>query len=321
MHGAATVDAARMPSPDVSHLPVPAALAALLRATAEGVVFQDARGRIVATNPRADQILGFAEAELHGQTSADRAGETLRQDGSPFPADEHPAMVTLATGEPQHDVVMGVRRPGGEVRWISIASEPVLEQGRIVGVVTAFTDFTDRQRLLELLRAQALTDSLTGLANRRAFDDRLSTELSRARRQGDAVVLALLDIDRFKELNDRHGHPEGDRALTRVAQVVRDGVRAEDHVARLAGDEFAVVLPATEEAEAQEVISRVVDAIAEDEVLRALGATVSAGLAEADLGDGARREAATGVDADTLYRRADAALYASKRRGGGPAAR
>jgi diguanylate cyclase (GGDEF)-like protein len=195
------------------------------------------------------------------------------------------------------------------------------EDGQIIGVVTAFTDFTDRQRLLELLRAQALTDSLTGLANRRAFDDRLSTELSRARRQGDPIVLALLDIDRFKELNDRHGHPEGDRALTRVAKVVRDGVRAEDHVARLAGDEFAVVLPATDEAEAEEVISRVVDAIAEDEVLRTLGATVSAGLAQADLGDGARREAAAGVDADALYRRADAALYAAKRRAGGPGAR
>jgi PAS domain S-box-containing protein len=119
-----------MPSPDVSHLPLAPALAALLRATAEGVVFQDTAGRIVASNPRADQILGLAGAELHGQTSADRASETVRQDGSPFPADEHPAMVTLTTGEPQRDVVMGVRRPGGEVRWISSPASRSRRTGR-----------------------------------------------------------------------------------------------------------------------------------------------------------------------------------------------
>ncbi len=312
---------ARMPSPDVTPLPISDALGALLEATGEGVVFQDAGGRIVASNARADEILGLAEAELRGQTSSDRETLTVREDGSPFPGDQHPAMVALATGEPQRDVVMGVRRPGGELRWIAVASMPVGDGGEIVGVVSAFTDFTDRKRLLDLLRAQALSDALTGLANRRAFDDRLSTELSRARRHGHPVVLALLDIDRFKELNDRHGHPEGDRALARVAQVLRDGVRTEDHVARLAGDEFAVVLPATGEAEAAEVIARVVEQIAADGVLRALGATVSAGLAEAELGDGARREAAAGADADALYRRADAALYACKRRAGGPGAR
>jgi len=310
-----------MSSDDLRRLPAGPALEALLRATSEGVVFQDTEGRIVASNARADAILGRAADELQGQTSADRASQTVRQDGSPFPAEEHPAMVTLATGEPRHDVVMGVRRPDGEIRWITIGSEPLYEDGAIAGVVTAFTDFTDRQRLLDLLRAQALTDALTGLANRRAFDDRLAAELSRARRHGHPVVLALLDVDRFKELNDRHGHPEGDRALTRVAHVLREGVRAEDHVARLAGDEFAVVLPATKEGEAREVIVRVVDAVAADPVLRELGATVSAGLAEADLSDGTRREAAAGADADALYRRADAALYASKHRAGGPGSR
>ncbi len=321
MRGTHVVDDPGMASPDLTHLPIRAALAGLLRSTSEGVVFQDLDGRIIASNEQADRILGLTEDELHGQTSNDRAAETVRQDGSPFPGEEHPAMVALATGTSQRDVVMGVRRPGGEVRWISVGSEPLVEDGRVVGVVSAFTDFTDRQRLLDLLRAQALTDALTGLANRRAFDDRLATELSRARRHGHPVVLALLDIDRFKELNDRHGHPEGDRALARVAQVLRDGVRAEDHVARLAGDEYAVVLPATGEAEAREVIGRVVEAVAADDVLRALGATISAGLAEADLGDQARREAAAGADADALYRRADTALYANKRRAGGPGAR
>jgi diguanylate cyclase (GGDEF)-like protein len=182
----------------------------------------------------------------------------------------------------------------------------------LAGVVLAFTDITDRRkaeddvvRLLALLRREALTDALTGLANRRAFDERLGAELSRARRHGEPVSLALIDLDDFKELNDRHGHPDGDRALKRLAEILHASVRAEDTAARLAGDEFAVILPSTAAGDAQPVINRVAGCVAGDPLLAGLGTTVSAGIAEAH-----------DVDAGALYRAADGALYAAKRAGG-----
>ena len=277
-------------------------------------MFHDADGRIVASSRRAEEILGLSDEQLRGQTPADLAPRVLREDGSPFPAEELPAAVTLRTGEVCRDVVMGFLRPRGDRRWLVVNSEPILTgvPPGLVGAVTAFTDVTDRRKaeedvrtLLALLRREALTDALTGLANRRAFDERLAAELSRAKRHGEPVALGLIDLDGFKALNDRHGHPEGDRALKRVAEILRASVRAEDTAARLAGDEFAVILPATAAREAQPVIGRIAGAVAGDPLLAEFGTTVSAGVAEA------RDE-----DAGALYSAADAALYASKRAGG-----
>jgi diguanylate cyclase (GGDEF)-like protein/PAS domain S-box-containing protein len=299
---------------DLLRLPHLPALAALLDASGDGVLFYDADGRIVAASRRAEEILGIPEEQLRGLTPADLAPRCVREDESPFPADDLPAARTLRTGEPQRDVLMGLERPLGERRWVVLNSEP-LRTGvppEMVGVVTVFTDITDRRRaeddvvrLLALLRREALTDSLTGLANRRAFDERLAAELSRARRHHEPVSLALIDLDDFKALNDRHGHPEGDRALKRVAEIVRASVRAEDTAARLAGDEFAVILPSTAATAAQPVINRVAGAVAGDPLLAGLGTTVSAGVAEAH-----------DEDAAALYSAADAALYTSKRAGG-----
>src|SRR5512140_3463141 len=98
---------------------------AALAALSEGVVMQLAGGEIVACNPAAERILGLTRDQLAGRTSMDPAWRAVHEDGSPFPGETHPAMVTLRTGEPARDVVMGVRRPDGELRWISINSEPI----------------------------------------------------------------------------------------------------------------------------------------------------------------------------------------------------
>ena len=254
-------------------------------------MFTDAGGRVVASNQRAQEVLLLGGDELARLTSE-----------------------TLQSGKPQREVTMAVRPRRGAERWLVANSQPVMTgvPPRLAGAVTTFTDITaqraaetDVKRLLALLRREALTDALTGLANRRAFDERLGAELSRARRHGEPVSLALLDLDGFKALNDRHGHPEGDRALARLAEILGSSVRAEDTAARLAGDEFAVILPSTSAADAQPVIGRIAGAVAGDPILAVLGSTVSAGVAEA------RDE-----DAGALYSAADAALYASKRAGG-----
>jgi diguanylate cyclase (GGDEF)-like protein len=100
--------------------------------------------------------------------------------------------------------------------------------------------------LLEQLERLSREDSLTGLANRRCWDETLAREFERARRQDTQLAVLLCDLDRLKEINDRFGHATGDRVLKEVADVLRERVRAGDLVARLGGDEFAVLCPDTE---------------------------------------------------------------------------
>ena len=113
----------------------------------DGVVYQDADGSIVAANPAAERILGLPISQLLGLTPASPEWQSLREDGTPFPADELPSTVSLRTGEPQMDVVMGVRQPNGQLRWISGSSEPVTDPGETSphGVVSTFHDITERK--------------------------------------------------------------------------------------------------------------------------------------------------------------------------------
>ncbi|HEX2174723.1 MAG TPA: diguanylate cyclase, partial [Nocardioidaceae bacterium] len=171
-----------------------------------------------------------------------------------------------------------------------------------------------QERLVTALQEQARVDSLTGLVNRRAFDDALATTLTRPVRSG--VALVLIDVDEFKTINDAHGHPVGDAALVHLAGVLREQVRAEDAVlSRLGGDELAVLLPdcAADAAtrRAQELLRAVQGAPLPlaDGTLLAL--SISVGVAHAPERAG---------DLQTLNHAADDALYAAKRSGRGRAA-
>ena len=155
-----------------------------------------------------------------------------------------------------------------------------------------------RERLEAQLGMMARTDALTGLPNRRAWDEALDRELARADRSHSSVCVALLDLDHFKEFNDLNGHPAGDTHLKEAAALWSSRLRSSDLIARYGGEEFALLLTATEISHAQELV----------EVLRACvpsGETVSAGLAEWD-----------GVESGgELLIRADRALYEAKRNG------
>ena len=159
---------------------------------------------------------------------------------------------------------------------------------------------------VEQLRAQADRDSLTGMLNRRAFMRELNSEIERSLRYGRRFVLALCDLDDFKSINDTDGHPAGDRALEAVAALLEGTVRATDFAFRVGGDEFALLLPETDAAEAQDAVGRIVAALAGDGVL-AHGLGISFGLALFPI---------DGKTPEELIRRADQALYAAKRSDG-----
>ena len=131
---------------------------AIVEAMDEGVVFQAADGQILSTNPAAERIEERDSDDLIGRTSDDPGWGAIHADGTEFPGPEHPAMVTLRTGEPQRDVVMGLLTPRGNRRWISINSAPVFERGsdKPTAVVTTFHDITRQHYLEEQLRISSI---------------------------------------------------------------------------------------------------------------------------------------------------------------------
>jgi diguanylate cyclase (GGDEF)-like protein len=157
---------------------------------------------------------------------------------------------------------------------------------------------------LEQLRVLADQDPLTGLPNRRAFMRELEHEVARARRYGHPLTLAIGDVDHFKEINDTHGHPAGDRALCAVARTLRAGLRSNDGAFRLGGDEFALLLPETTYDEAAEVVRRLYAGFRQ---------SAPEPFAELQMSAGFATLPADGGDAEALIRSADAALYAAKR--------
>ncbi len=125
----------------------------VLAVMAEGVVFQDAAGRIISINPAAERILGRSSAEVLG-LSPEVSWQSVQEDGSRFPVEQHPSRVALCTGRPQSDVVMGIRHPDGALVWISINSQPLFAVGESApyAVLTTFHDITRRRQLEEALR-------------------------------------------------------------------------------------------------------------------------------------------------------------------------
>lgn len=161
--------------------------------------------------------------------------------------------------------------------------------------------FTEQQQQADEL---ARVDELTGLKNRRAFQEELEAEIARTRRAGASLSVAVLDIDDFKQVNDDHGHLEGDGCLQSVAAALSGSMRSSDGCYRWGGDEFAVVLPGTDETEAAEILARIVSAVSAS-CTRPDGSQliVSHGLAELE----------EEHSADELIGLADLALMATKR--------
>ena len=160
---------------------------------------------------------------------------------------------------------------------------------------------------MDALVETARTDELTGLPNRRAFNQELTKALARAKRHDESLALVMLDLDHFKDVNDRFGHPVGDDVLARASAVLQDAVRAGDTAARVGGEEFAVVLPAAGGDSSLMLAERIRKRIAAEFSEHGPALTASIGLVDTP--------SAESVDAVELMRRADQALYAAKRGG------
>jgi diguanylate cyclase (GGDEF)-like protein len=193
---------------------------------------------------------------------------------------------------------------GGAEQW---GMGWMLMTGSLTVVVVMVLKLKGRvERLLVQLSAAADTDVLTGLLNRRGFNRRLRDELRRASRSDQPLALVVADLDRFKAVNDRLGHPAGDEALRRVSSLLGTATRGSDTIARIGGEEFALVLPYTDRAGAQAMAERIGGTIRSEFADRNVALTASFGLAVYP-NDGDTQ--------DLLMRAADDALYAAKELG------
>lgn len=264
----------------------------------------DTQGRILRMNATELDWMGYRLTDLVGRPYTDLLTDTSRaRFAVAFP-------LFLAQGHIEH-VEMELIRQDGSLLPVSVSGSAIRdEQGAIVATRSTVFDLSERKRLEAQLEQLARTDALTGLSNRRDFEDRALHELQRARRLDRPLTLLMLDVDHFKQVNDRHGHAAGDQVLQAVAKVCRTQLRDFDLLARLGGEEFAVLLPEAGLVDGLDVAERLRQAIEAAPLGEAAGqeirCTVSIGLAVRSDSD---------ESVAPLLVRADQALYAAKRAG------
>ena len=202
--------------------------------------------------------------------------------------------------------------PNGESRYLEIKVLPHIgERGQALGCFAVTTDITEHKLAEERIQRVAHHDSLTGLPNRRLFDDRLNQAVSLAKRDSRQFALLYLDLDKFKPVNDTLGHTAGDELLKSAAERIRRQVRESDTVARVGGDEFSVILPDIARREEAETVARkIIAAVAAPFQLGSQGQCIAIGTSI-----GIALYPTDGRDADALVKAADAAMYSAKQVG------
>jgi len=268
---------------------------ALVDNPAYGICQCDAEGKFLDVNQALVTMLGYATKEE--LLAANDAFEIVLNLG--------PGMALVGRSDETMRVgpiELEWKRKNATILKVGLSGRGVYDdRGEFVGYEIIVVDITEQRALEDHLRRQALSDSLTGLANHRRLFEVLQAEIFRSQRTEREFSLLLLDLNGLKEINDRYGHQAGDRALCRLAHVLADCCRSIDTAARQGGDEFALVLPETGAAAAALVGRRICDLLAKDAEEPTL--SVSVGVA------------CCPKDADTvgtLLYAADSALYAMK---------
>ncbi|WP_182113187.1 MULTISPECIES: diguanylate cyclase [unclassified Actinotalea] len=265
---------------------VPVSTRQVLEALTDAVVVLDPRGVLLDTNPAARVLLRDTDYAI---------GTPWR---SPMPAAIEAAIATGAGT---------VTTPRGGVLDVRI-TQISDRAGRPIGRVVVMRDITELERLRRELADQALRDGLTGVHNRRSFEQQLADALTQARADGTPLSLLLVDLDHFKRINDTHGHATGDRVLVEVARALEASTLPGETLARLGGEEFVVLLPGLGGDEA----------VRRAEAVRARCAAVHVevrgGVASVTISVGVAELPADGT-ADTILRDADRAMYAAKAAG------
>ncbi len=214
---------------------------------------------------------------------------------------------TAASKETFKEIEFRQLRKDGSIRWCAVESRPAFDaDGQPVGFRASVRDISRQKSLQQELERIATTDSLTGIMNRRQFFNLGEAEVYRAARYGKPLSVTMLDVDHFKKINDTHGHGVGDECLKALARCVSSTIRRSDIFARLGGEEFVILMPETELADAAALADRLRLAI------QKINVPLSAGMCHFTVSIGAAGHDGENTDLGVLLHHADEALYEAK---------
>ena len=274
---------------------------ALASAAPVGIFEIDAAGDGVYVNERWCELAGRSAQDAYGKGWVDAV----------YPADRERVFASWSEVARRGDeLALEYRflRPNGVVVWVSGRAVAVRNSGEVTGYLCTVADITDLKRVEQRLSQLALTDDLTGLANRRRFLEELERHTERGARYGWRGAVLILDLDSLKAINDTLGHAAGDQLIKQAGARLHKRLRSSDFIARLGGDEFAVLLAEADADAARAVAQDLVETLAAHEVTVGSTRAATASVGVALIGEP--------VTAEEVLMRADFALYEAKAAGG-----
>ena len=278
---------------------------AIVRSSADAIVTHDLRGAITSWNRSAENLYGYRAEEMLGRS-------VMLLCPPEHQAEQTEILTRVRRGEPVADLETPRLRKDGSRVDISASLSPLQSEEGVLGVCDAARDLSEFRRRTQTLLGWALADPLTGLPNRRALLDRLGVAMRKGERTGDLGALLFVDLDDFKQVNDRAGHAAGDAVLVEVANRIRTLVRDADTAARIGGDEFVVLLEALDRDPSVALVQA--ESLA-SKLLRALETVPPQGPVRCSASVGVTLFSGLGLTHEQLLSRADGAMYAAKHAG------
>ncbi len=281
-------------------------LEGVLESTLSALITLDKKHRILEWNTGAEKVFGYA------------ADEAIGRDLDALIANPEGEILPEATDFTNQVLKQEVVPPTETVRYdkwgnpinVVLTGAPIQVSGELVGIVASYTDITKQKDLEKEIKHMATHDALTGLPNRRLFNERIELEIAHAERNQEKLGVMFIDLDNFKEINDTYGHSTGDVLLKHIGERLVGVLRKSDTVARMGGDEFLLVIPEMKKAEdAYTTAERVLEVMQEPFTCNGNQVTISFSIGISIYPD-------HGEDVDTLTKRADSAMYLSKEKGG-----
>ncbi|WP_118133091.1 EAL domain-containing protein [Oceanicella sp. SM1341] len=279
-----------------------------LTSIGDAVVSTDAEGNVTFLNPVATRLMGYALEEVEGKPLSQIFHLVEEDTLDPIPS---PVEACLRTGMPQGlpENTLLVSRSGDHIPITDSAAPVRTADGTVVGAVLVFQDTTHTRALQRELAYRARRDPLTGLLNRFSFEEALEATHAQLARDGRPFALCYIDLDRFKIVNDTAGHQAGDQLLRDVAKLMASSLRVQDRLARIGGDEFAIILPEVSRTTLEAVCRRILEAVRDFRFTwEGESYAVSASIGAAMISDAA-------VTPQETVQQADVACYAAKSSG------
>lgn len=281
--------------------------ASVYRNTSIGILVTNSRGVILSVNPAFEEITGYRESDAVGTTPR------FLKSGIHDPA-YYSQIINNVCSEGKWKGEIWVRRKNGEIFPQDTTITAIRDDNGVIKRYSAIlSDVTERKKNEEYLRFLSMRDGLTGLFNRRTFDEEMKNEWRRALRISAPFSLIILDIDYFKSYNDTYGHQQGDNCLKAVAEVINNSVhRKGDMTARYGGEEFVILLPSSSKSDALFIAEAIRSRVAELGLAHknsAIYKTVTASLGIGTLVPSLKNSP------EKLFKLADKALYAAKSQG------